>query len=283
VAPVIGVTARAADGAVTQNYEGAFFRIDNSTLLNRTYAAASGALDTSGLPGTAADPAVVSLGNGVGTLTFSGGGGLLFAKGIPEAPFDAEISLSIDIFDGDGVATLTNPVSFGASGGIVFDAGSEMRYGRIRLINSIGSELVNLNVPMRAEYFAGAATGFVANSVDSCSTPVSLSLGAFTNNLGSNDTCAIENGSPGQSGIACAAAGPAGLHYREPPLGGDFNLNLLAPGAGHDGSAAVTADVPAWLRFDWNAALPGLENPVGTATFGIFRGEDRRIYTRELY
>ena len=62
----------------------------------------------------------------------------------------------------------------------------------------------------------------------------------------------------------------------------DFDA-MRASGAGNDGSTTATADVPAWLEFDWNLSLPGLEDPVGTAVFGIFRGVDRRIYIRELY
>ena len=92
-----------------------------------------------------------------------------------------------------------------------------------------------------------------------------------------------DSGAPGDSGEGCAAAGPPALRYREPPLGGDFNLYLRAPGASNDGSTTATADVPDWLEFDWDTAAPGLEDPIGTAVFGIFRGEDRRIYTRELY
>ncbi len=281
--PVITATARATDGSVTQNYDGAYFRINNGTLQNRSYTSANGALDTSGLPGTGSDPAIAPQGNGLATMTFSAGAGLAYARTAPEAPFGADIALSIDIVDADGVVALTNPVTFGGGGGMVFDAGAEMRFGRIRLVNAIGSERVNLNVPMRAEYFQGGATGFVTNLDDSCSSSVSLSLGSFTNNLGAGETCVIENGAPGESGVGCAASGPVGLRYREPPLGGDFNLYLQAPGDGNDGSTTITADVPAWLRFDWNAAVPGLENPAGTATFGIYRGEDRRIYTRELY
>jgi MSHA biogenesis protein MshQ len=110
-----------------------------------------------------------------------------------------------------------------------------------------------------------------------------LSLGNFTENLLPSETCVLDTGSPGASGAGCAAAGPAGQRYREPPLGGDFNLFLLAPGAGYDGSVDVTADVPYWLEFDWDAALPGLEDPTGTATFGIYDGDNKRIYTRELY
>jgi len=283
VAPVITVTARAAAGTTTQNYAGAFFKIDNASLANRTYTAALGSLVTGGLPSTAVDPAPLSLGAGVGTLTFSAGSGLYFNRGAPQSVFDASIQLSLDVIDADGAAALSNPAIFGDPGGIGFSNGPSQRYGRIRISNVLGSELVNLSVPMRAEYFVNAATGFVRNTADSCTGGVSTSFSAFTEDLAPGETCVFDIGSPGDSGAGCAAAGPFALRYREPPLGGDFNLNLQAPGNGNSGSVKVTADVPGWLEFDWDFAAPGLEDPDGTATFGIFDGENQQIYMREIY
>jgi hypothetical protein len=37
------------------------------------------------------------------------------------------------------------------------------------------------------------------------------------------------------------------------------------------------------LQFDWNSAVLGDEPPTAQATFGIFGGEPRQIYTREIY
>jgi MSHA biogenesis protein MshQ len=65
------------------------------------------------------------------------------------------------------------------------------------------------------------------------------------------------------------------------PVLGDFNLNLRAPGTGNAGTVTVTTVVPAWLRFDWNTATLGEENPSGIANFGLFQGESRRIYQTE--
>lgn len=281
--PVISVTARAYAGEITKNYAGAFFKISDASLPDPLYTALPATLDTSGLPPASSDPAVAAVGAGVGTLTFSGGSGLMFIRSAEEPPFAADIRLSIDVLDTDGVAALGNPVVFGAGGGIIFDAGAEMRYGRGRLHNGYGSELVNLELPFQIEYFVDANIGFVRNIDDSCTAPVSLSLGAFTDNLAAGETCVLDSGSPGASGAGCAAAAPPALLYREPPLGGDFNLHLRAPGAGNDGSATATADVPTWLEYDWDTATPGFEDPQGTAVFGIFRGENRRIYIRELY
>ncbi|MDH3545931.1 MAG: hypothetical protein OEN22_02465, partial [Gammaproteobacteria bacterium] len=282
-APVITFTARASAGEITENYTAAFFKVDNAILPDPVYTATPATLDTSGLPPGASDPTVTDLGAGIGTLTFSSGSGLAFTRGAEEPEFIADIRLSMDVADTDGAAALGNPIVFGDPGGIVFDNGAAMRYGRARLLNAYGSELVDLPLPFRTEYYVDAANGFVPNVDDACTDNVTLSLGAFTENLSSGDTCVMDTGAPGASGEGCAAPAPPAFRFREPPLGGDFNMHLRAPGATNDGSTTATADVPTWLEFDWDAAIPGFEDPSGTAVFGIFKGQDRRIYLRELY
>ncbi len=281
--PVITLTARALAGEITENYSGGFFKLDNTSLPDPLYTATPASLDTSGLPTGSSDPGIVDLGAGVATLTFSSGSGLFFSRGAEESPFDANIELSIDVLDADGVTAVSNPISFGSSGGIIFDSGANMRYGRIALRGALGSELVNLAVPMRAEYFVDVNTGFVSNPDDSCSSAVSLSLSNFAGNLSPGDTCVLDSGSPGISGAGCPAPGPATQRFTAPPALGDFNLFLQAPGEGNDGSVSVDANVPSWLRFDWDASTAGDENPSTRATFGIYRGGDRQIYRRELY
>jgi MSHA biogenesis protein MshQ len=278
--PVITLTARALAGEVAENYVGGFFKVDSSSLTVPVYTSTPTTLDSTGMP--AGDPLIAPTGAGTGTLTFGSTGGLFYTRGTEEPPFDADIRLSIDVADTDGAAA-SNPIVFGTAGGMLFDSGAEMRYGRGRLQNAYGSELVNLAVPFRTEYFVDAATGFVPNVDDSCTSPVSLSFIAFTDNLASGETCVFDSGAPGSSSIGCAAPGPLALRYRAPPIGGDFNIHLQAPGETNDGSTTIRADVPDWLEFDWDNALPGLEDPVGTAVFGIFSGSDRRIYLRELY
>jgi len=286
-APVITATAVAVSGTTTTNYTGTFFKLTNTTLTGRSYTGAA-ALDTSGLPATATDPAIASLGAGVATLTFSSGSGLRFSKGAAQAPFAANVQLAINVIDADGVvavgaAPLGNPVTFGTAAGIAFDAGSEIRYGRMRVGTAVGSERVDLPVPLRAEYFASTSAGFVTNGSDACTTGVTLAFSGYTENLNAGETCVRDSGAPGGSGIGCAAPAALPIRYREPPVGGDFNLRLAAPGAGNQGSVVITATVPTWLMFDWNAGAAGDENPAGQATFGIFGGEQRQIYTREIY
>jgi len=75
--------------------------------------------------------------------------------------------------------------------------------------------------------------------------------------------------------------GLASQQFKMPPQAGDFVAVLRAPGTGNDGTVTLTTVVPSWLRFDWNAAVPGLENPSGIATFGVFEGEAKRIFQTE--
>ena len=282
-APQVTFTARALAGEVAENYSGSFFKVDNASVPGATYTATPGSLDTSGLPPAGTDPVIADLGGGTGSLVFMSGSGFRFTRGGEEAPFEADIRLGVSLADGDGATDTGNPLTFGDPGGIVFDSGSTLRFGRARFVNAYGSELVDLGLPFRTEYFVDAATGFVPHVDDACTTNVSIAFGSFTENLDAGETCVHDSGAPGLSGAGCAAAGPPALRFREPPLGGDFNLQLAAPGAGNDGSTTATADVPAWLEYDWDAASPGNEDPAGTAVFGIYEGQDRRIYIRELY
>ena len=283
VAPVFTATARAFGGSTTRNYTGAFFKMINSTLTSRTYSATTGTLDTSGLPATTTDPAIADLANGTATLTFSSGTGISFNRTTPVAPFDASIRLSINVLDSDGVAATANPVSVGGASGIGFSAGANQRYGRVAFRNAVGSELVNLPLPLRSEYYLSDTVGFVTHTSDSCATPVTLTAIGYGGQLGAGETCALDSGAPGASGFGCSAAAPAAARFKVPPAAGDFNLTLAAPGSGNTGTVTLQATVPAWLKFDWNQAAAGNEFPTGIATFGVFNGKDTRIYERESY
>jgi MSHA biogenesis protein MshQ len=97
------------------------------------------------------------------------------------------------------------------------------------------------------------------------------------------ETCALDSGSPGASDIGCPVAAPLPQQFRQPPTAGDFNLTLAAPGQGNTGSVTITATPPGYLLFDWDASAAGEENPSGQATFGLFGGEPRQIYLREIF
>ncbi len=282
LAPVATVTAAAADGTTTTNYTGSFFKLTNTSLTGRAYTPtpASPALDVSGLPPITGDPVIADLGAGKATLTFGAGTGIKYSRGNAIVPFNANISLAINVIDLDG-ASATNPVTFGSPGGMGFSAGSAQWYGRLSVRNAVGSEVLDLPVPLHTEYYANAAQGFVQNMADSCTTGITVAFNGYKGNLTAIQACVRDSGSPGVSGQGCAAAA-SGSRFLATAVGGDFSLILAAPGAGHAGSVILEGVAPVWLQYPWTTAGPPTD-PIGIPTFGLFQGTSSRTYQREIY
>jgi MSHA biogenesis protein MshQ len=274
--PVVTVQALNAAGALTANYTGVLWRVSNATLANRVYSAATGTLDTAGLPPPAADPVIADGGGGTGTLTFSSGTGLVFQRSTPVAPFHAEISLAIDLADADGVlyandaGVSLNPVRFGAAtagAGIAFTGGKAMYFGRLRLPNANGPEILALPMRISAEYWTG--TAFVTNLSDGCTTLAAshVLLGNWQRNLHPGETAPTDLGTLAS---------------------GSRLMRLSAPGSGNDGSVDVTlalgpgaANLP-WLRGAWTGGT-WTENPTARATFGTPGGSPAILFRRENF
>ena len=259
-APVITATAQNRLNGTTRNYTGAWWKLTNASIGPRAYNALSGSLDLGLLPGV--DPVISALGNGVGTLTFSSGGGMaLLQGGAPVAPFNAEIALAQGVTDADGIAFAGNPARFGqplAGLGIPFTAGKTIREGRLVLDNAYGSELLPLRVPLRAEYYTGS--DWVTNTLDSCSSyaAADLTLNNYQGGLAAGET--IPSGAGVLFGGLVSAGSP---------------LLLSAPGVGNQGSVDLTLVADPWLR-------SGGLDPSAKANFGLFRGNRRTIYQREI-
>jgi MSHA biogenesis protein MshQ len=290
-APVITVTARNFANSTTTRYTGAWWRLTNASLTGKAYTTASGTLDTSGAPGT--DPVIGTPGSGTSTLTFGSGTGFFFPRTTPVAPFDAEVSLGINVIDADGISYASNPVRFGlpsSGSGIVFNSGKAMRFGRFAIGNANGSQLVPLLVRVEAQYWTGAPTNaFVTNTLDNCSSiaPANYAMSNYTGNLSGSPTCetAISGGGTLSSGRG--------------------TLILATPGAANDGSVTLTANLGATASGSTcttqggapisatTANLPHLQgnwaggaydtNPSARASFGVYRGAEEVIYMRENF
>jgi uncharacterized repeat protein (TIGR01451 family) len=146
-------------------------------------------------------------------------------------------------------------------------ATTDVRYGRFVIDNAFGSELLDLVLPLHAEYYTGS--GFIFNADDGCSTYNSLNVTADYTPYAGDGLDPGETTPTGSGGLINGNHDPANPLY------------LTAPGAGNDGSVDITLDVGSWLEFDWNGS--GDEDPGATATFGIFKGNDATIYLREIY
>jgi len=290
IAPVLTVTARNSAGTVTANYGGSggdrFWKLA-SALAGRSYTDTSGAaavfaatLDTDATLAGDTDF------DGQGTITLDEAGDgdrFVYARANPEAPFNAAVDLAIpaaDLTDSDGVCH-----DAGDDGGcdgftITGVSGTELRYGRLRLINAGGSELIAVQLPLRIEHFDG--TAFVTNTADDCTA---LTLAADLE-LANPDTAggapqpgdSVMNVGAGTSQVTSGdvlfAAGQAALLFSAP---GENNTGFIDVRADLDG-----ADLGHLLEDrDGNGLFDAADNPLGRATFGIFRGADPIIYTRE--
>ncbi len=146
--------------------------------------------------------------------------------------------------------------------------------GRLGLQNAIGSELLDLPVSLTAQYWNGSS--FVLNSDDSCtmvSAPVS----------GSGLTFYPEVAITAQGNHLSASETNATVSATGKLVAGDAQLSFSAPGASNDGYVDLSIQAPNWLKFDWISATVGDESPVGRATFGIYQGNSKIIYLREVY
>jgi MSHA biogenesis protein MshQ len=287
---ILKVTAQNFSNGTTANYAGILWRISAATLL-KTYSAATGTLLEA--PG-GTDPAIAANGDGTGTLTFSSAGtSLSFQRdNTPLAPFNAEISLAVNVVDADAVAYASNPFRHGlasAGNGIAFDADAKsMRFGRLALRNANGSQLVPLRVSAEAQYWASNALGFVTNTADSCTSIANnnVEMSLFTSHLEACETAV--------NGAGALSAGRR-------------TLLLSAPGSANDGSVLLTVNLgnstsgttcttvgggtvgaaganQSYLQGRWTGGVGNYDqNPNARASFGTFKGAEEVIFIRENF
>lgn len=149
-----------------------------------------------------------------------------------------------------------------------FTEDTELVYsGRLSLQNAQGSELLDLSMPLEAQYWMGSY--YVKNTDDSCSQLPVPTVGnglTFGGNLTAAMTALSLNGvSSGMSSL----------------LQGLGNLIWTKPGANNTGYVDIVITSPDWLKFNWNGT--GDTNPTARATFGIYKGNPKIIYMREVY
>lgn len=312
-APVLTVTARngtsnGLGNAATINYAGVYMKITNAILTPNTQAArysrfdalgggTTPALNTSnvpGAPGVGSDPVIGAFASGVGTLTFSAGTGLSFTRGTtPSSPFSADIALSINVLDSDGVAFAGNPATFGAAtagNGVAFSSGNAMRFGRLRLQNAFGPLGNDLPVTLLAEYWNG--TAFTTNTLDSCLTLVADNF-ALSGYVGGISAANMKPGAPAAGNVSVGGALANGV--------GTLRLTRPSPAAATPGGVVVCADLDGatptdascvattsadlpWLKGNWGNATTYIDDPRSRATFGLFGAQPRQfIFLREYY
>jgi len=159
-----------------------------------------------------------------------------------------------------------------------------IRSGRLRLQNANGSELLNLPVDAKLQYWAGASTGWQTNTADTCA-PLAAANFAFAfpvdakNLLAACETAVTVGGSAPNFTVSLAKPGAGNAGWT------DLTLNLGATASGNQctavggpGGAATTANAP-WLQYNWTGAVG---NPTARATFGVYKSGPV-IHRREMY
>ncbi len=257
--PQLQVTALSQGGQVLQNYGHDFWKL-NSAWAGRSYAHTPANAD---LPVTISVVGGVSISgdddyDGIGVFSL-GGERVVYGKpGTAQEPFATSIDLTLaasDLTDADGACYDVGTDGVCDSYSFTTLGDTEQRYGRLLLQNAYGPETLPLAIPASTEYYAGGV--YVSNLYDSCTVLGSAQL-QITDNPNSLPTT--------PSGTATLSAG----------VGAGFFLS--APGGGNVGSVDLLYDLDTagleWLKI-------GAENPRSRASFGIYQGNPRLIYTRE--
>lgn len=177
----------------------------------------------------------------------------------PDGPFLINIGFQVDDNEQNGPFTLIERTSAGEAHPI---GESQQYYGRIRLSNVIGPTHERLPIEWLAEYWSGDQ--FVLHQRDDCSR-LSRDFNVLDANSDGDETRIVLN-----------FAGEAGAQ-----LDNGIERNQFDVSADTEGSALFELNVPHFLKFDWQQA--GQQNPSAQAIFGQYRGNDRLIYTQEVY
>ncbi|MBT4963033.1 MAG: hypothetical protein HON32_02530 [Francisellaceae bacterium] len=267
IEPQITLTARNGSGGVTANYIDSFFKLVPGNINSNYTSNNIQILLNSAL--AEAEITTVDLGSGVGVVTFGDGGGISFTKGqwVHATPFIAEIQMDAVVQDSDFVATQTTPITFGgtiSNNGITFSDSKQFYQGRVVLRNSFGSELLNLMMPFKVEYFNG--TDYIQNQQDSVTQILSgwALLTPITQGL--NTSISIQSQILGLGLIIFQAPIPS--------MSGDVNIEL------------DLTNLP-YLQHDWphDGNMDGIadDNPRARATFGIYKGDSNIVIVKEIY
>ncbi|MFD2167781.1 DUF6701 domain-containing protein [Thalassotalea euphylliae] len=194
------------------------------------------------------------------------------------SPFTAQFVMAIDrIEDQDGIFVDTTNISRYEDLTIFEDDpatteidGStlEVRFGRLVIENSYGSETAQLEQPMRVEYFDN--DNWLINEDDVCTEILSTEPPWEFNDISGGLT---------ETNISPPTTYVGATEFMD---GGTYNEVLIQSNA--PGSIGVTFNTVPWLQFDWNGDNDGVhdDNANAIATFGRFRGNDRIIYWREV-
>ena len=271
------LTAQNSAATTTQNYSGSFAKLDPTSASTWNLAGISGSTVFSGASGR------LALGSATGTWGSGVTSGVTLTAAAsrassPDGPF-ANAVFGIAPVDSDGVAFASydldaDPLVVGNDHLTL--AGVALRFGRLQMQNVYGSELLDLPIPVQAQYWAGSY--YTTNGNDSCTAiPVSsITMGNYLKQL---SACKTQLSPTGTVTLVAGKLSGTGLLLTKPGANNAgsvdlaINLGTVPTGAvclGTSASSATAANMP------WFGANPGAR-----AAFGVFKSPI--IYGRENY
>ncbi|HUF79722.1 MAG TPA: DUF6701 domain-containing protein, partial [Burkholderiales bacterium] len=272
---VFTLRARAFGGSDTANYAGALSALPLNAAASYDFGAIDSAaptplngarLDLSLIPGIAASWVA-----GVAAVSAP----LAISRAAtPDGPFGS-VRIGIAPSDADGVVLQTLDLDADNSGsnerGQVGGT-TAVRFGRLRMENAVGSEKLDLPIPIQVQYWAG--TAFQTNTADSCTSITATNI-QFSDYFGGID--ATNMNSANVSGLGAPFASGVG----------SFTLTKPLPAPGSPGAVTVTVDLSAeaksYLKGNWGVPTYTAD-PRSRAAFGLYGGQPPNfIYFRENY
>lgn len=200
------------------------------------------------------------------------------ASPVVDGAFDS-LQLGVQLSDPDGPLLTGLNMDAGSSGACAPCTAATVgapiieRYGRLRLLNAYGSELLPLRLPLRAEYFNG--TSWALNTLDNC-TSLPDNVIALSGGISANTSAAaVASLNAGRGTLTLAKPGPVAT--------GSVDVALNLGAAGTDSSCNAVpppsfAGNRQWLQFPWCA---GKLDPNARVKFGSPKAP--YIYLRERY
>lgn len=271
MAPSLEITPLSVEGNTTFNYADPGFTDSEDQAFQR--------LSLSGITrasGPLTDTAAEDLNNNLLPIDVDqGAAGLsVIAPGVLEYRYNSGDTVTYDKSVASRVPPVDNPsiefvvesiidadnVSGAGSGYTIaptFEDSFHIRYGRLDMDNVYGPDNLtgSLPMPFRVEYWDG--NQFVLNEADNCTDWNTSGIGGTSNYH-----------------TLQSAAGKF-----DDGIGGPLQLSPNGSTA-QDPTDRLVWSVPVWLQSDLNDDGV-LDNPVGLATFGVYRGHDRVIYWQE--
>jgi MSHA biogenesis protein MshQ len=304
--PRVLVTAERFGGGTTMLYrgtvaDGGLFRIATGGVIY-THSGGTGFTATP----HAAGIVFVDNHNGTAFITASASDAFSYGRTTPQVAFNAAISMTMnaqDTSESDGAISSTTAITFnGGGGGIAFDGGDfsatltggkTFVFGRLRLANANGSQLVPLPVQLVTDYWVEPSPGksfFAFNTADHCTTLAGANF-MLSNPQGTGfavaPTCTTS-----VSSAAITFNGGRGNLVLTKPAGGlvgsvDLAANLGTTAAGNTcvGGASVAHSFAnkTFLQGTWSSGGNYDQNPTARARFGVYQGSEEVIHRRENF